>query len=121
MMVHQEKIAPPEPLPSTSERSDVLKLQRTIDSLEQENTWLKVQLVRVVRAIGKAASVAALIKINAAGGLKFIVVRAFAERHSRERRSASGSRIFSIPWQNKAFGYPFNLSKQMKIPATGTP
>jgi hypothetical protein len=44
------EVAQPEPLPSTSEPSDVLKLQRTIDSLEQENTWLKVQLVRVVCA-----------------------------------------------------------------------
>jgi hypothetical protein len=39
-MVHQEKIAPPEPLLFTGERFDVLKLQRAIDSLEQENTGL---------------------------------------------------------------------------------
>jgi hypothetical protein len=55
MTVYQERIEPPETLPTTSEPSDVLQLQRTIDSLQQENTWLKVQLVRVVRAIGKAA------------------------------------------------------------------
>jgi len=54
MMVYQERIDPPEPLPA-SESSDVLQMQRTIDTLQQENTWLKVQLVRVVRAIGKAA------------------------------------------------------------------
>jgi hypothetical protein len=47
MMVSQEKIAPPG-LPA-SEPPDVLQLQRTIDSLEQENAWLKEQLARVIR------------------------------------------------------------------------
>jgi len=50
MMVYQERIEPPEPLPATSEPSDVLQLQRTIDSLQQENTWLKVQPVPGIRA-----------------------------------------------------------------------
>jgi hypothetical protein len=40
MMVHQEKIAPPEPLPFTGERSDVLKLQCATDPLELENPGL---------------------------------------------------------------------------------
>jgi hypothetical protein len=48
IMVSQEKIAPPGRLPA-SEPPDVLHLQRTIDSLEQENAWLKEQLARVVR------------------------------------------------------------------------
>jgi hypothetical protein len=47
-VIHQEIIAPPKPL-STNEPSDVLRLQRTIDSLEQENAWLKEQLARIVR------------------------------------------------------------------------
>jgi len=33
----------------TSEPSDVLHLQRTIDSLEKENTWLKERLARIIR------------------------------------------------------------------------
>jgi hypothetical protein len=33
----------------TSEPSDVLNLQRTIDSLERENAWLKEQLARILR------------------------------------------------------------------------
>ena len=56
MIVYQERIDPPEPK-SDSEPSDVPQMQRAIDSLQQENTWLKVQLVRVVRAIGKATSI----------------------------------------------------------------
>jgi hypothetical protein len=48
MMVHQEKITPPEPA-TTSEPSDVLHLERAIDSLERENAWLKAQLARKVR------------------------------------------------------------------------
>jgi hypothetical protein len=47
-MVHQEKIAP-SPVPALAEPSDVLAFQRTIESLEQENTWLKEQLARIVR------------------------------------------------------------------------
>jgi hypothetical protein len=49
MMVHQEKIVPPGPLPAANEPADVLHLQRTIDSLERENAWLKAQLTRMVR------------------------------------------------------------------------
>jgi hypothetical protein len=45
-MVSQEKIAPPG-LPA-SEPPDVLHLQRTIESLEQENAWLKEQLARMI-------------------------------------------------------------------------
>jgi hypothetical protein len=42
MMVYQKKIAPPGPLPVlASELSDVLLSQHTIESLEQENAWLK--------------------------------------------------------------------------------
>jgi hypothetical protein len=47
MMVSQEKITPPG-LPA-NEPPDVLHLQRTIVSLEQENAWLKEQLARVIR------------------------------------------------------------------------
>jgi hypothetical protein len=47
MMVSQENIAPPGPLPALSEPSDVLHLQRTVCSLEQENTWLRQQLARI--------------------------------------------------------------------------
>jgi hypothetical protein len=47
MMVSQEKIAPPG-LPA-SEPPDVLHLQRTIESLEQENAWLKEQLAHAIR------------------------------------------------------------------------
>jgi hypothetical protein len=47
-VIHQEIIAPPKPL-SANEPSDVLRLQRTIDSLEKENAWLKEQLARMVR------------------------------------------------------------------------
>jgi hypothetical protein len=43
-MVSQEKIAPPG-LPA-SEPPDVLHLERTIESLKQENAWLKEQLAR---------------------------------------------------------------------------
>jgi hypothetical protein len=45
----QEKIAPPGPLPAPSEPADVLHLQRTIDSLEQENAWLKERLAQILR------------------------------------------------------------------------
>ena len=47
MMVYQEKIAPPEPLAPTREPADVLLLDRTLESLEQENAWLKEQLARI--------------------------------------------------------------------------
>jgi hypothetical protein len=46
-MVSQWKIE--QPLPVPSEPSDVLHLQRTIDSLEKENAWLKEQLARIIR------------------------------------------------------------------------
>ena len=49
MMVYQEKIAPPEPLAPTREPPDVLLVDRTIESLEQENAWLKEQLARITR------------------------------------------------------------------------
>ncbi len=53
MMVYQEK--PPHPLPvPTREPPDVLLCQRTIQSLEQENAWLKEQLAHILR--DKAAS-----------------------------------------------------------------
>jgi hypothetical protein len=48
-MIHQEKIAPPGALPAPSEPADVLNFQRTIDSLVQENAWLREQLRRVTR------------------------------------------------------------------------
>jgi hypothetical protein len=49
MMVYlyQEKIAPPSPV--RTKPPDVLTLQHTIESLEQENAWLKEQLARIVR------------------------------------------------------------------------
>jgi hypothetical protein len=49
MMVYQEKIAPPGPLSAPTEPPDVLLFQRTIESLEQENAWLKEQFARIVR------------------------------------------------------------------------
>jgi hypothetical protein len=51
MMVYlyQEKIKPPGPLPARSKPPDVLTLQHAIESLEQENAWLKEQLARIVR------------------------------------------------------------------------
>ena len=53
IMVYQEK--PPHPLPvSIREPPDVLLLQRTIKSLEQENACLKEQLAHILR--DKAAS-----------------------------------------------------------------
>jgi hypothetical protein len=48
IMVYQEK--PPHPLPvSIREPPDVLLLQRTIKSLEQENVWLKERIAEVLR------------------------------------------------------------------------
>ena len=53
IMAYQEK--PPHPLPvSIREPPDVLLLQRTIKSLEQENAWLKERIAEVRR--DKAAS-----------------------------------------------------------------
>jgi hypothetical protein len=40
---------PPEAAPVPSEPPDVLRLQRTIDSLEKENAWLKEQLAQITR------------------------------------------------------------------------
>jgi hypothetical protein len=48
-MVSQDKIVPLRPLPAPREPADVLHLQRTIDSLEKENAWLKEQLARMIR------------------------------------------------------------------------
>jgi hypothetical protein len=42
-------IGRPEPLAPTGEPPDVLSLQRTIKSLEQENAWLKEQLARIIQ------------------------------------------------------------------------
>jgi hypothetical protein len=50
MKVYQEKIAPPGALPDHTEPPDVLLFQRTIESVEQENEWLKEQLAGIVRA-----------------------------------------------------------------------
>ena len=53
IMAYQEK--PPLPLPvPTREPPDVLLLQRTIESLEQENAWLKERVAEARR--DKAAS-----------------------------------------------------------------
>jgi hypothetical protein len=51
MMVYlyQEKIAPPGPLRASPKPPEVLTLQLTIKSLEQENAWLKEHLARIVR------------------------------------------------------------------------
>jgi hypothetical protein len=59
MMVYQEKIVPPGSLPVlASEPPDVLLSQRTIESLEQENAWLKErwELLLVGRAPALASS-----------------------------------------------------------------
>jgi hypothetical protein len=49
MMVYQEKILPPGPLPVLgSEPPEVLLSQRTIESLELEKTWLKERLAASV-------------------------------------------------------------------------
>jgi hypothetical protein len=50
-LMMQEKIAPPDPLPVVaSEPFDVLLSQRTIESLEQENAWLKERLAHIMRS-----------------------------------------------------------------------
>ena len=55
MMVYQEK--PPHPLPvPTREPPDVLLLQRTVESLEEENAWLKGRIAEVLREKNKATS-----------------------------------------------------------------
>jgi len=54
MMVYQEKIAPPGPLPDHIAHPDVLLSQRTIESVEQENAWLKEQLAGI--ELSKAVS-----------------------------------------------------------------
>ena len=45
--IYQEKITPPGP--ARTKPPDVLTLQHAIESLEQENGWLKEQLARIVR------------------------------------------------------------------------
>jgi hypothetical protein len=51
MMVYQEKIAPPGPLPVLgSEPSDTLRSQHTLESLALENAWLKARLARIIRS-----------------------------------------------------------------------
>jgi hypothetical protein len=50
MKVYQEKIAPPGTLPDHTEPPVVLLFQRTIESVEQGNEWLKGQLAGIVRA-----------------------------------------------------------------------
>jgi hypothetical protein len=51
MMIYQEKIAPPGPLPVLArEPPDVLLSQRTIESLERENAWLKERLAHIMRS-----------------------------------------------------------------------
>jgi hypothetical protein len=48
-MATLDKPTEPLPLSAAGEPSDVLHLQRTIDSLERENAWLKAELARMVR------------------------------------------------------------------------
>jgi hypothetical protein len=43
-----EKQEPPKPN-LISEPPDVLNLQRTIESLERENAWLRERLARIIR------------------------------------------------------------------------
>jgi hypothetical protein len=50
MNSYQEKIGQVGPQPATSEPADVLRCNRTLSSLLQENTWLKEQLARIVRS-----------------------------------------------------------------------
>jgi hypothetical protein len=50
MLVHQEKIAPPGPLPfPIREPADVFLCQRTIKSLEQEIASLKERLAQILQ------------------------------------------------------------------------
>jgi hypothetical protein len=46
-MLTASKTLPPEAEPVSSEPADVLNFRRTIDSLEQENAWLRELLRRV--------------------------------------------------------------------------
>ena len=48
-MVIASKTPPREALAVTSEPPDVLNWQRTIETLEKENAWLKEQLARIIR------------------------------------------------------------------------
>jgi hypothetical protein len=51
MMIYQENIAPPGPLPSlASEPPDVPVSQHSIESLERENDWLKERLACLIRS-----------------------------------------------------------------------
>jgi IS1 family transposase len=49
MVIYQEKIEPPGPLPDFTEPRDVLSLTRTIESIKRENVWLRAQLARTNR------------------------------------------------------------------------
>jgi IS1 family transposase len=63
-VVPASKVAPPEAVPVvTSEPSDVLRLQRTIESLERENAWLKAQLARIVRDKCLVTTLRALLRL----------------------------------------------------------
>jgi hypothetical protein len=50
MMVYQEKIAPPGPLPDDTAPPAVLSFQRTIESVERGNESLEEQLAGIFRA-----------------------------------------------------------------------
>jgi hypothetical protein len=50
MKSYQEQIEHVGPQPATSEPADVLRFNRTLSSLLQENTWLKEQPARIVRS-----------------------------------------------------------------------
>ena len=50
MMIYQEKIAPPDPLPDpANEPAEVLLSRRPTESLQQENSWLKARLAHILR------------------------------------------------------------------------
>jgi hypothetical protein len=49
MVIYQEKIPPPAPLPFNSESSDVLPLRRAMRSLERGTAWLREVLARIRR------------------------------------------------------------------------
>jgi hypothetical protein len=48
-MMSASKVPSPEAATLSSEPPDVLHLQRTIDSLKQENAWLKERLAQILR------------------------------------------------------------------------